>query len=218
MGNTSLELKGMKVQRRVRSVRASALVTCPGGNYFSRSEGIFFVPLLLGFDAPEILRFSALPPSFVTQSNMNRHQKNEFISYLLIILVHISVFHSIWATGIVCSRFPHGDKYVVPPERVNDNYCDCPVDGGIDETNTEACSGAVDGGWLGMDLPQHIRYMHGFDDITALVMNLNLITIILVTVHHIFNVRLTQNKRFHYLESMMGYVTVVMGRMKRILE
>ena len=38
---------------------------------------------------------------------------------------------------------------VIPPERINDGYCDCPADGGIDEFETEACSGSGLNGWAG---------------------------------------------------------------------
>jgi len=47
-------------------------------------------------------------------------------------------------------------KFSVPPNRINDNYCDCPVDGGMDEFSTEACSGSLHGGWTGIK-KQHIR-------------------------------------------------------------
>ena len=38
----------------------------------------------------------------------------------------------------------------IPHDWINDGYCDCPYDGGIDEPNTNACSGAHD--WPGIDI------------------------------------------------------------------
>jgi len=37
----------------------------------------------------------------------------------------------------------------IPETRINDGYCDCPVDG-ADEVDTGACSGSVEGGWAGV--------------------------------------------------------------------
>ncbi|KAL3779959.1 hypothetical protein ACHAW5_000679 [Stephanodiscus triporus] len=53
---------------------------------------------------------------------------------------------------------PSNDDYAigavpVPPSRIDDGYCDCPYDGGIDEPNTSACSGSTADGyssWAGM--------------------------------------------------------------------
>jgi hypothetical protein len=55
---------------------------------------------------------------------------------------------------------------VIPPDWINDGYCDCPFDG-ADETNTDACSGidawpgssialAADGG---VDPDQQVTYV-----------------------------------------------------------
>jgi len=41
----------------------------------------------------------------------------------------------------------------VPPSRIDDGYCDCPLDGS-DEPGTGACSGSVDGMWAGVP-PKH---------------------------------------------------------------
>lgn len=41
----------------------------------------------------------------------------------------------------------------VPPSRIDDGYCDCPLDG-LDEPSTGACSGAMDGMWAGIP-PRH---------------------------------------------------------------
>jgi len=41
----------------------------------------------------------------------------------------------------------------ISPSQINDGYCDCPLDG-IDEPNTSACSGSIDGGWAGV-LPKY---------------------------------------------------------------
>ena len=37
----------------------------------------------------------------------------------------------------------------VPDARINDGYCDCPLDG-ADEPNTDACSGSMVGAWSGI--------------------------------------------------------------------
>lgn len=37
----------------------------------------------------------------------------------------------------------------IPPHKINDGYCDCPLDG-ADERETGACSGSVDGMWAGL--------------------------------------------------------------------
>lgn len=37
----------------------------------------------------------------------------------------------------------------IPKAWINDGYCDCPLDG-LDEPDTDACSGSVDGGWAGI--------------------------------------------------------------------
>lgn len=41
-------------------------------------------------------------------------------------------------------------QVTIPPQRINDGYCDCPLDG-LDEPNTEACSGSS--GWTGITIP-----------------------------------------------------------------
>jgi len=43
-----------------------------------------------------------------------------------------------------------GVKRLIPPSQMNDGYCDCPFDGGVDELETGACSGATDNGWAGV--------------------------------------------------------------------
>jgi len=40
---------------------------------------------------------------------------------------------------------------MVPEAWMNDGFCDCPIDG-VDEPNTEACSGSGMGGWAGVPL------------------------------------------------------------------
>jgi hypothetical protein len=72
-------------------------------------------------------------------------------------LVVLSLFLGLVQIGqgtaaIYCSTgFGQSDiKIEIPPERINDGYCDCPTDGGIDELETGACSGAMDGGWAGI--------------------------------------------------------------------
>jgi len=44
---------------------------------------------------------------------------------------------------------------VIAPEHINDGYCDCPADGGIDELATAACSGSIHGGWSGISIPKN---------------------------------------------------------------
>ncbi len=50
------------------------------------------------------------------------------------------------------------EKILLPSNFINDNYCDCPIDGGIDEPNTSACSGVIDGGWSGIKASRDNRY------------------------------------------------------------
>lgn len=53
----------------------------------------------------------------------------------------------------------------IPAEWINDNYCDCPLDG-LDEPHTSACSGSVVGGWAGItskyyyanDMKDNVKY------------------------------------------------------------
>jgi hypothetical protein len=40
----------------------------------------------------------------------------------------------------------------IPPDKINDGYCDCPLDG-LDEVETGACSGSMDGMWAGIPPP-----------------------------------------------------------------
>ena len=60
-------------------------------------------------------------------------------------------FFSSFAAGeeIKCKGWGGDQELVVIPESwVNDGYCDC-IDG-LDEPNTEACAGAMIGGWPGV--------------------------------------------------------------------
>jgi hypothetical protein len=69
------------------------------------------------------------------------------LSWLLL----ASVFHVQVAVGqvVTCaSTFRPTFQVVISPDRINDGYCDCPLDG-LDEPETEACSGSVVGGWAG---------------------------------------------------------------------
>jgi protein kinase C substrate 80K-H len=51
---------------------------------------------------------------------------------------------------VICeSGFLPGRHVVIPADRINDGYCDCPLDGS-DEPHTEACSGSLVGGWAGI--------------------------------------------------------------------
>ena len=53
--------------------------------------------------------------------------------------------------GIQCATGWGNDNKlrVIPSEWMNDGYCDCPLDG-LDEPNTNACSGSAVGGWPGV--------------------------------------------------------------------
>ncbi|KAL7500580.1 hypothetical protein ACHAWT_011212 [Skeletonema menzelii] len=42
-----------------------------------------------------------------------------------------------------------GTLQTISPEKINDGYCDCPLDG-LDEIETGACAGAMDGMWAGI--------------------------------------------------------------------
>jgi hypothetical protein len=68
-------------------------------------------------------------------------------AYLLASLVMINrVVHAqieceaVWAGG--------GGGVVIPPDRINDGYCDCA--NGADETTTEACAGIS--AWAGLGI------------------------------------------------------------------
>lgn len=55
---------------------------------------------------------------------------------------------------ITCaSGFLPGHFEVITSDRINDGYCDCPLTG-EDEPHTEACSGALVGGWAGIRIPK----------------------------------------------------------------
>ena len=54
-----------------------------------------------------------------------------------------------------CATGWNDEVKVIPPEWINDGYCDCPLDGS-DEPDTEACSGSVS--WPGIDTPDE-RYV-----------------------------------------------------------
>lgn len=45
---------------------------------------------------------------------------------------------------------PNAGVKVIPDKWINDGFCDCPFDS-LDETATEACSGAAIGGWPGVE-------------------------------------------------------------------
>lgn len=62
-------------------------------------------------------------------------------------IFYLSLFFSV-ASALECKNGKGGMK-VIPDERINDGFCDCPYDS-LDETKTEACSGAAVGGWPGI--------------------------------------------------------------------
>jgi len=45
---------------------------------------------------------------------------------------------------------------MVPENQMNDDYCDCPLDG-ADEPNTNACSGSMVGAFTGIPAVSHER-------------------------------------------------------------
>lgn len=63
--------------------------------------------------------------------------------------------HPLWVTGdkasepIQCATGwkSHDVKVIIPESWINDGYCDCPFDG-LDEPDTDACSGSKD--WPGV--------------------------------------------------------------------
>jgi len=66
-----------------------------------------------------------------------------FLCYLDVLVVS--------AADIICAKGWGGDDDVgvaIPTDWMNDGYCDCPLDG-LDEPNTNACSGSKIGGWAG---------------------------------------------------------------------
>eukprot|EP00985_Skeletonema_marinoi_P003093 scaffold1288_cov168-Skeletonema_marinoi.AAC.4 len=50
--------------------------------------------------------------------------------------------------------------YTISPDRINDGYCDCPLDG-LDEIETGACSGSMDGMWTGIPSSSSFRSIEG---------------------------------------------------------
>ncbi|KAK1746981.1 putative glucosidase 2 beta subunit-like protein [Skeletonema marinoi] len=50
--------------------------------------------------------------------------------------------------------------YTISPDRINDGYCDCPLDG-LDEIETGACSGSMDGMWTGIPSASSFRSIEG---------------------------------------------------------
>ena len=93
---------------------------------------------------------------------MDRSHRKKAAVHIIILIAQLlkNISTSIWASAsdeiLSCSGF-RGEKSLLSPDRINDNYCDCPLEGGIDELNTEACSGAMDGGWSGIDASKHER-------------------------------------------------------------
>jgi len=65
---------------------------------------------------------------------------------LLLLLLHVPC-HASAASAVTCrTTWGSGAAYdtliELPPERVNDGYCDC-LDTGADETETDACAGVT---------------------------------------------------------------------------
>lgn len=77
--------------------------------------------------------------------------------YFLLILVGSCIPKNVLAVS--CRVSKDGASVEIPAEWMNDNYCDCPMDG-IDEPNTSACSGSVAGGWAGITS----KYSYANDD------------------------------------------------------
>jgi hypothetical protein len=77
--------------------------------------------------------------------------------YFLVIMVGSVIPKNVLAVS--CRVSKDGASLDVPAEWMNDNYCDCPMDG-IDEPNTSACSGSVVGGWAGITS----KYSYANDD------------------------------------------------------
>lgn len=65
-------------------------------------------------------------------------------SYRLISLLLLNPLGATVAQALECP-FGWGDDskiILIPSDRINDGYCDCPLTG-LDETETSACSGSV---------------------------------------------------------------------------
>ena len=75
------------------------------------------------------------------------------LSIILIIHGSVSILVSAAVNGpsaqIKCQTGWTNTPIVIGPSQINDGYCDCPHDG-LDEPNTGACSGSMDGMWAGI--------------------------------------------------------------------
>jgi len=85
--------------------------------------------------------------------------KSALLNLSLLLSLFSNSHYIISADEIRCSfGFGSGiEKIRLSSERIDDNYCDCPFEGGIDEPNTGACSGAIDGAWSGINTPKDTR-------------------------------------------------------------
>lgn len=71
--------------------------------------------------------------------------------YWLCVLLHQCQLPLVLAQVTCLSSISKNKKQmqvVISADKINDGYCDCPLDG-LDEPDTEACSGALVGGWAG---------------------------------------------------------------------
>ncbi len=70
---------------------------------------------------------------------------------VLLLLLSITASNTRSAFALRCrSGFGHQahDLVEITQDQINDGYCDCPLDGGIDEPHTDACSGSIN--WAGI--------------------------------------------------------------------
>ena len=71
------------------------------------------------------------------------------IRALLVINLTTICWSGDWSIQCASAWFPNSPASIItiPPEKINDGYCDCPLDG-LDETETDACSGSSS--WAGV--------------------------------------------------------------------
>mmetsp|Transcript_13305 Transcript_13305/g.19044 ORF Transcript_13305/g.19044 Transcript_13305/m.19044 type:complete len:301 (-) Transcript_13305:81-983(-) len=88
------------------------------------------------------------------------------------------------STPLFCSTGLDDHSVIrIPPEQIDDGYCDCPADGGIDEATTGACSGSSEGGWAGIQLQSSESKNELFESNHASIINGGVTILFVVPAH-----------------------------------